>query len=144
MESKSLKDRILAKWAGLRMAEEAVMVDDLSEILQINRDVVRSHNKTHLENYEDGEMGNIHVGDIVTNEGGDMAKKGVGKGLLATMVLGALAGGSGLGFFAPLLFGEGEAGPAGSDTKYSLGLGKPDGQESEDEIPKGKGQDQGR
>jgi len=143
MGSRSLKDRILEKWAGLRMAEEAVMVDDLSELLQINREAVKSHNRTHLENYEDGEMGNIHVGDIVTNEGGEMLKKGVGKGLLATLVLGALAGGSGLGFFVPLLFGGGE-GAQDVDTRYNLGLGKPDAQESNDEIPDSKGQDQRR
>ena len=119
------------------------MEDDLSELLQINREMVKSHNRTHLENYEDGEMGNIHVGDIVTNEGGEMLKKGVGKGLLATLVLGALAGGSGLGFFVPLLFGGGE-GAQDVDTRYNLGLGKPDAQESNDEIPDSKGQDQRR
>ena len=145
MESKSLKEKVLEKWAGLRMAEEAVMVDDLSELLQINREMVKSHNRTHLENYEDGEMGSIHVGDVVTNSG-ETAKRGVGKGLLTTLVLGALAGGGGLGFFGPMLLGGdgGAATNADSDTRYNLGLGKPDGQESEDEVPESKGKDQGR
>ena len=149
MSAKDLKEKILERWSGLRIAEEAVMVDDLSELLQINRDSVKAHNRTHLDNYEDGDMGNIHVGDVVNHEAPTSLKKGVGKGMLATMVLGALAGGGGLGFFAPLLLGSGSGGgavvsPEDLDTRYILGLGKPDKQGDEDEIPKGERQDQRR
>ena len=146
MNSKSLKEKILGRWAGLRTAEEAIMVDDLSELLRINRETVRAHNKTHLDNYEDEGMGNIHVGDVVTNEAGN-ERGGMGKGLMATLLLGALAGGSGLGFFAPLLLGGGEAVPTHNpdrDTRYILGLGKPDKQETGDEIPKREEEDSGR
>ena len=145
MNSKSLKEKILGRWAGLRTAEEAVMVDDLSELLRINRETVRAHNKTHLDNYEDEEMGNIHVGDVVTNEAGN-ERGGMGKGLMATLLLGALAGGSGLGFFAPLLLGGGgvSAPDPDRDTRYILGLGKPDKQETGDEIQKREEEDTGR
>ena len=149
MSAKDLKEKILERWSGLRIAEEAVMVDDLSELLQINRESVKAHNRTHLDNYEDGDMGNIHVGDVVNHEAPTSMKKGAGKGMIATMVLGALAGGGGLGYFAPLLLGNGSGAssvlsPEDSDTRYILGLGKPDKQEAKNEIPKGERQDQRR
>jgi len=141
---KSLRDRMAEKWFGVRMAEEALKVSDLADLMQINRDVVRAHNKTHLENYEEGDMGNIHVGDVVNNTNGEpkAGSAGIGKGLLTTMLVSALASGGGLAYLIPMLLDRPVA-EAGSG--YTLGLGKPDTkQEKKSEVPKRKGQDQER
>jgi len=148
MISDNLREKLIGKWMGIRIAEEAVKVHDVSELMQINRDQVKAHFKTHLGNYEDEDMGNIHVGDVVTNND-DSSKTGMGKGLMTTMLLGALAGGSGLGYFAPMLMGGGGSGDSSAvspdlDTRYILGLGEPDKPETEREIPKREREDSGR
>ena len=148
MSGKDFKERMAAKWFGVRMAEEALKVDDLSEVMQLNRDAIKAHNRTFLDNYEEGEMGSVHVGDIVNNGTAESPLKGggVGKGILATMLVAALAGGGGIGYLVPLLLsGQAAVTPDDTDTKYSLGLGKPDTKPEEDnEVQGSKRQDQGR
>jgi len=148
MVSKGIRERFIEKWFGVRLAEEALKVGDLADLMQINKDAVKAHNKTLLDNYENGEMGGIHIGDIVTNEGkSSLPSRGTGKGLLTTLVLGALTGGGALGFFGPSLVGSLSGGPVEGpdlDTKYILGLGAPDEPETKNEIPEGKREDSGR
>ena len=50
MVSKGIRERFIEKWFGVRLAEEALKVGDLADLMQINKDAVKAHNKTHLDN----------------------------------------------------------------------------------------------
>ena len=49
----------------IRTADEAVLMQDAQELLAMDRAKVRAHNRQFLGgDYEENDMGNIHVGDV--------------------------------------------------------------------------------
>ena len=70
MPSATLNAETLKKWAGIRMAHEAVMMQDAQEILRLNRDGIK-HHQTNMatmpgdKQTAEDDMGNIRVGDEI-------------------------------------------------------------------------------
>ena len=143
---KTLLDKLMERWAGVRMLEEEAKAEDVAEMLRINREEVRAHLRNTLGgNFspESVESGGTHLGDVVhhhteTNtETGSGGRKWLGKGLIAAALLGS---GAGAPFLLNLLGGEIPAvvNPPGEGSKYDLKLGEPDA------VPESKKEDQGR
>lgn len=51
--------------ADLRIAHEAMMLQDAQELLAQNRSLTAAHNKATVSDMADPEVGNIHIGDII-------------------------------------------------------------------------------
>jgi len=144
---KSLFDRLVERWAGIRMLEEQAKAEDVAESLKLGQDLVRAHYRTHLgSNFPEGSSGgSTHIGDVTHNHS-ETNTNGKGKGWLPKLLLvGGLLASGGVGAAIPELLGlfsEAPSAPVApapdSDTQYNLGLGKPDA------IPDGKKEDQGR
>lgn len=142
---KTLLDKLMERWAGVRMLEEEAKAEDVAEMLRINREEVRAHLRNSLGgnfNPEGVETGSTHIGDVVhhhveTNtESSGGGRKWLGKGLIAAALLGS---GAGAPFLLNLLGGEiPVVSPPGEGSKYDLKLGEPD------EVPESKKEDQGR
>jgi len=144
---KTLLDKLMERWAGVRMLEEEAKAKDVAEMLRINREQVRAHLRNNLgSNFspESVESGSTHIGDVVhhhteTNTGtGTGKKKWLAKGLIAAALLGS---GAGAPFLLSLLGGvpvPPVVAPPGDGSKYDLQLGEPD------EVPKRQVQDQER
>jgi hypothetical protein len=140
----TLLDKLMERWAGVRMLEEEAKAEDVAEMLRINREEVRAHLRNSLGgnfNPEGVETGSTHIGDVVhhhvetnteTSGGG---KKWLGKGLIAAALLGS---GAGAPFLLNLLGGEMPVVAPGEGSKYDLELGEPD------EVPENKKEDSGR
>jgi hypothetical protein len=138
---KSLFDRLVERWAGIRMMEEQAKAEDTAESLRLGQELVRAHYRTHLgEKFTDAASDvSTHIGDVTHNhsETNTNGKKSWGPKVL--LLAGLLASG-GAGAVLPQMF-ETPGGPSAipdSDTQYNLKLGEPD------EVPEGKGKDQGR
>ena len=144
---KTLLDKLMERWAGVRMLEEEAKAEDVAEMLRINREEVRAHLRNNLgSNFspESVESGSTHIGDVVhhhvetnTETGSSNGRKWLGKSLIAAALLGS---GAGAPFLLNLLGGEVPAvvNPPGEGSKYDLKLGEPDA------VPESKKEDQGR
>ena len=76
----------------IRIADEAIMMQDVQELLAMEREKVRAHNRRFLGgDFEEHDMGNIHIGDV--NQSAPLAstpsapssfsRKAIAAGLLA-------------------------------------------------------------
>lgn len=55
----------LKELSKIRIADEAVLMQDAQELLAMERAKARAHNRRFLgDGYEENDMGNIHVGDV--------------------------------------------------------------------------------
>ena len=94
----SLSDR----WASLRTAHEALMVDDAQQLLRLDREVIRKHHG--LPATTEDEV--IHVGDIyqTTSQSPKVATVAKGVGTLGKLAIaaGLLGSGAGIGAAIPL------------------------------------------
>ncbi len=84
-----LDETWLGQWARVRLAHEAVMLEDATQVLRQARAGVRGHAPHAAESAEDSAM--IHIGDLVQHHHappasglGQLAKGLIGAGLLAT------------------------------------------------------------
>ena len=138
---KSLFDKLVERWAGIRMMEEQAKAEDVAESLRLGQELVRAHYRTHLGEEFQGQAktGSTHIGDVTHNHSETNTD---GKSWLPKLLLlGGLLASAGAGSFLPTLFGLASGEGGGSvdlDTKYDLKLGEPD------EIQLGEGKDQGR
>jgi hypothetical protein len=92
----TLSPDTLDKWAGLRMAHEAAMVDDLASVLKADRQTVAAHRRAMGLETEPEEPNVIHVGDVTYQQPpaapaaapasrlGTLAKLGIGAALLGS------------------------------------------------------------
>jgi len=142
---KTLLDKLVERWMGVRILEEEAKAEDVAEMLKLSREEVRAHLRNHLGSGfspESVEGGRTHIGDVVhhhteTNTGGT-GKKWLSKGLIAAALIGS---GAGAPFLLSLLGGvpiPSVVTPPGEGSKYDLKLGEPD------EVPKRQGEDQER
>ena len=142
---KTLLDKLMERWAGVRMLEEEAKAKDVEEMLRINREEVRAHLRNTLGGSfspEGVETGSTHIGDVVhhhveTNTGtGGGGKKWIGKGLIAAALLGS---GAGAPFLLNLFGGDLPVlAPLGEGSEYDLELGEPDA------VPKNANEDSER
>ena len=142
---KTLLDKLMERWAGVRMLEEEAKAEDVAEMLRINREEVRAHLRNSLGgsfNPEGVEAGSTHIGDVVhhhveTNtETGGGGRRWLGKGLIAAALIG---GGAGAPFLLNLFGGDlPVVSPPGEGSEYDLKLGEPDA------VPESAKEDQGR
>ena len=93
----------LKKIGKLRVADEAIMMQDVQELLAMERDKARAHNRKFLGgDFEESDMGNIHIGDV--NQSAPLASTPSAPGRLARTALMAgvlaLGGGAGAGGLA--------------------------------------------
>ena len=116
----------------IRIADEAIMMQDVQELLAMEREKVRAHNRRFLGgDFEEHDMGNIHIGDV--NQSAPLAstpsapssfsRKAIAAGLLA------LGGGTGVGGLALYEYLTSEPAPAAesfvdtdTDTEYEMKL----------------------
>tara|TARA_R110000824_G_scaffold54321_1_gene149876 strand:- start:117 stop:548 length:432 start_codon:yes stop_codon:yes gene_type:complete len=87
----------------IRIADEAIMMQDLQELLAMDRAKVKAHDRRFLGgDFEEQDMGNIHVGDV--NQSAPLASTPSARGNLAksaaVAALLALGGGTGVGGMA--------------------------------------------
>ena len=83
----------LKELSKIRIADEAVMMQDAHELLAMDREKARAHNRRFLGgDFEEVEMGNIHVGDVnytppplvsTPSAPSSLARKAIATGLLA-------------------------------------------------------------
>ena len=86
----------------IRIADEAIMMEDVRELLAMDRAKVRAHNRRFLGDVSEEEMGNIHIGDVnqttpstlAPSAPSSLTRKAIAAGLLA------LGGGTGVGGLA--------------------------------------------
>jgi hypothetical protein len=140
---KSLFDRLVERWAGIRMMEEEAKAEDVASSLRLNQELVRAHYQTHLgESFgESNKSGSTHIGDITHNHS-ETNTNGKKRWTPKMLLLGGLLASGGVGAALPQLFdlfGASSVIPSlGPDTQYNLKLGEPD------EVPERAGKDQGR
>ena len=75
----------------IRIADEAMLMQDAQELLAMERAKARAHSKKFLgDDYEEGEVGNIHVGDVnhapqlpAPSAPSSFGRKAIAAGLLA-------------------------------------------------------------
>lgn len=95
----SLDEKLLGQWARVRLAHEAVMLEDATQVLRQARSGVRGHAPHSPESAEDSSM--IHIGDLVQHHHAPPTGAGLGK--LGAALLGAAltagTGGMGLGLW---------------------------------------------
>ena len=93
----------LTELSKIRTADEAVLLQDAQELLAMDRAKIRAHNRQFLGgDYEENDMGNIHVGDVnhvpspasAPSAPSSFSRKAIAAGLLA------LGGGTGAGGLA--------------------------------------------
>lgn len=137
---KSLFDRLVERWAGIRMMEEEAKAEDVASSLRLGQELVRAHYRTHLgENFgESNKSGSTHIGDVTHNHS-ETNTNGKKSWLPKMLLLGGLVASGGIGAALPQileLFGASSVIPAlNPDTLYNLKLGEPD------EVPEGSGED---
>ena len=82
----------LKELSKIRIADEAVMMQDAHELLAMDRAQTRAHNRRFLGgDFEEIDMGNIHVGDVnqsaplvsTPSAPSSLARKAIATGLLA-------------------------------------------------------------
>lgn len=140
---KSLFDKLVERWVGIRMLEEEAKAEDVVSSLRLSQDLVRAHYQTHLgENLGDSAGGgSTHIGDVTHNHP-ETSTNGKKRWMPKMMLLAGLLASGGAGAALPQIFGLFGASPAvpgpDSDTQYNLKLGEPDA------VPKGAREDQGR
>tara|TARA_R100001594_G_scaffold29299_4_gene54781 strand:+ start:7004 stop:7435 length:432 start_codon:yes stop_codon:yes gene_type:complete len=87
----------------IRIADEAILMQDLQELLAMDRAKVKAHNQRFLGgDFEEHDMGNIHIGDVnqsaplasTPSAPSSLTRKAIAAGLLA------LGGGTGIGGMA--------------------------------------------
>ena len=87
----------------IRTADEAVLLQDAQELLAMDRAKVRAHNQQFLGgDYEENDMGNIHVGDVnhvPSPASAPSARSSLARSAMAAALL-ALGGGTGAGGLA--------------------------------------------
>ena len=83
-------ESILKRWAGLRTAHQAVLLEDASKVLAQDRAMTKAHNQKALGTADDAGDDMIHVGDSVQHVYPQPPKSGI-PGWAATL-LGAAAG----------------------------------------------------
>ena len=103
----STEKSFLKKWASIRLAHEAVMLEDVREVLKNDRKATKAHRRKMLE-IEDAiediqepeDM--IHIGDIIDRRTG---REGKPSSTLTKFTLAAalFASGAGLGVAVPLV-----------------------------------------
>jgi hypothetical protein len=115
----------------IRIADEAIMMQDVQELLAMDRAKVKAHNRRFLGgDIEEKDMGNIHIGDVnqaappsmpAPSAPGSLGRKALIAGLLA---LGG--GGVGVGAMAILDYLNSQPPPAAesfdTDTEYEMKL----------------------
>lgn len=138
---KSLFDKLVERWAGIRMLEEQAKAEDVAESLRLGQELVRAHYRTHLgEDFQSqSKTGSTHIGDVTHNHS-ETNTNGKGKSWLPKLaILAGLLASGGIGAALPDLLGlfSGATGVSlpDLDTKYDLKLGEPD------EIHGGEGSD---
>ena len=85
----------------IRIADEAIMMEDVRELLAMDRAKVRAHNRRFLGDVSEEEMGNIHIGDVnqaaplmpAPSAPSSFSRKAIAAGLLALGGGGVGAGG---------------------------------------------------
>jgi len=118
----------------IRIADEAIMMQDVQELLAMDRAKVRAHDRRFLgADIEENDMGNIHIGDVnqaapqslAPSAPSSFSRKAIAAGLLA---LGG--GGFGAGAMAIYDYLNSQPPPAvesiDTDTEYEMKL-VPDG-----------------
>ena len=87
----------------IRTADEAVLLQDAQELLAMDRAKIRAHNQQFLGgDYEESDMGNIHVGDVnhvPSPASAPSARSSLARSAMAAALL-ALGGGTGAGGLA--------------------------------------------
>lgn len=100
-----LNQDLLDKWAKVRLAHEAMMVQDAQEQLAQSRRAVSEHYKANGFDMPDEDMGSIHIGDQYTTPApaapAPAALSGLAKAGIVTAGALALGGGAGLPFALP-------------------------------------------
>ena len=140
---KSLFDRLVERWAGIRMMEEEAKAEDVASSLRLGQELVRAHYRTHLgENFGEGnKSGSTHIGDVTHNHS-ETNTNGKKSWMPKMALLAGLLASGGVGAALPQildLFGASSVIPSPDpDTQYNLKLGEPDA------IPERAGEDQGR
>ena len=140
---KSLFDRLVERWAGIRMMEEEAKAEDVASSLRLGQELVRAHYRTHLgENFgESNKSGSTPIGDVPHNHS-EPHTNGKKSWLPKLLLLGGLVASGGVGAALPQILGLFGASPVAqlpnSDTQYNLKLGEPDA------VPEREGEDQGR
>ena len=122
----------LKKIGKIRVADEAIMMQDVQELLAMERDKARAHNRKFLGgDFEESEVGNIHIGDVnqsaplasTPSAPSSLARKVIATGLLA------LGGGAGAGGLALYEYLTSQPAPSAksfidtdTDTEYEMKL----------------------
>jgi hypothetical protein len=106
----------LKELSKIRTADEAVMMQDAHELLAMERAKARAHSRKFLgDDYEEGEVGNIHVGDVnhapLSVDPAPSARSSLARSAMAAALL-ALGGGAGAGGLALYEFLNSEPVPA--------------------------------
>ena len=93
----------LKELSKIRTADEAVMMQDAHELLAMERAKARAHSRRFLgDDYEEEEVGNIHVGDVnhaPSIAPAPSARSSLARSAMAAALL-ALGGGTGAGGLA--------------------------------------------
>lgn len=116
----------------IRTADEAVLLQDAQELLAMDRAKIRAHNQQFLGgDYEESDMGNIHVGDVnhvPSPASAPSARSSLARSAMAAALL-ALGGGTGAGGLALYEFLNSEPVPAAesfedtdTNTEYEMKL----------------------
>lgn len=99
----STEKNFLKKWASIRLAHEAVMLEDVREVLKNDRKATKAHRRKMLEIEDIQEPEDmIHIGDIIDRRTG---REGKPSSTLTKFTLAAalFASGTGLGVAVPLV-----------------------------------------
>ena len=116
----------------IRTADEAVLLQDAQELLAMDRAKIRAYNQQFLGgDYEESDMGNIHVGDVnhvPSPASAPSARSSLARSAMAASLL-ALGGGTGAGGLALYEFLNSEPVPAAesfedtdTNTEYEMKL----------------------
>lgn len=85
----SLTDKLTRHWVGLRMAHQAVMVNDANKLLKNDREAVVKHQQSMREVKAVPDEDAVHVGDVVHHVHQNQSTT-AGKGLAAVAAATAL------------------------------------------------------
>ena len=114
----------------IRIADEAIMMQDVQELLAMDRAKVRAHDRRFLgADIEEKDMGNIHIGDVnqtVPQSLAPSAPSSFGRKAIAAGLLALGGGGVGVGAMAILDYLNSQPPPAAesfdTDTEYEMKL----------------------
>lgn len=98
MAEATIPRELLQQWVGLRMAHEAVMVEDAQALLKQNREQVAAHYRNNGLETTPEEPSVIHVGNVTNHlapAAAPAAQPSSGLGALAKLGIGAALLGSG-------------------------------------------------